>query len=177
LDSALAISHCRILATHYAARSRMKSKSPLSAGCFRSSARFLQSRESASRKSGSKLEAYEFRTKSAESGGRETNRQERTNFGRRRHVAVGRFAREARGYWRFQRAKTQQRMLVAAGLAEEGNCIPTFSQKYAAALLGDAQLSKNIRCRFRSRPQQPLASMTPTEFAEMVDNLLPSETT
>ena len=32
--------------------------------------------------------------------------------------AVRRFAREARGYWRFQRAKTRRRKLGAEGLAE-----------------------------------------------------------
>ena len=45
-------------------------------------------------------------------------RAERENFGPRRVVAVRRFVREARGYWRFQRAKTRRRMLVAVGLAE-----------------------------------------------------------
>ena len=56
-------------------------------------------------KSDSKSVAYEFRTKSAQSGGLETNGRRERISGLGRCVAVRRFSREARGYWRFQRAQ------------------------------------------------------------------------
>jgi hypothetical protein len=70
-------------------------------------------------KSDSKSAAYENRTKSAKCGGLETNglRERIRRLGQ--HLAVRRFVREARGYWRFQRGKIQRRMLVAKGLAAE----------------------------------------------------------
>ena len=79
---------------------------------------FLQSAEVAVTKSGSKSSAYEFRTKSAQSGGLETNGPRERISGLRRQIAVRRFAREALGYWRFQRGKIQRRTLAAQGLAE-----------------------------------------------------------
>jgi hypothetical protein len=58
------------------------------------------------------------RTEFAQSGGLEAiGRRERIS-GPGGSVAVQRFPREARGYWRFQRAKTPRRMLDAEGLAE-----------------------------------------------------------
>ncbi len=74
-----------------------------------------QSAEVAVEKNDSNPEAYEFRTKSSQSGGLETNGRI-SRLGRL--VAVGRFVGEARGYGRFQRDKIQRRMLVAVGLAE-----------------------------------------------------------
>jgi hypothetical protein len=47
----------------------------------------------------------------------ETNGRRERISGLGRLVAVRRFVREARGYWRFHRDKTRQRMLVAIGLA------------------------------------------------------------
>ena len=61
----------------------------------------------------SKSVAYEFRTKSAQSGGLETNGPRERISGLGRRFAVWRFTREARGYWRFQRAKIPRRKLVA----------------------------------------------------------------
>jgi hypothetical protein len=61
----------------------------------------LQSAEVCVTKSDSKLVAYEFRTKSAQSGGLETNGRRERNSGLKRCVTVRRFAREARGYWGF----------------------------------------------------------------------------
>ena len=61
------------------------------------SAIFLQSAEVASRR---KSATYEFR-KSAQSGGSETNGQRERISGFGRCVAVRRFTRRARGYWRF----------------------------------------------------------------------------
>jgi len=90
----------------------------LNAGCSRYPAISLQSAEVGATKRDSKSVAHENRTKSAKCGGLDTNgsRERISDLGGR--VAVRRFVREARGYWRFQRAKTRQRMLVAKGLAE-----------------------------------------------------------
>lgn len=63
-------------------------------------------------KSGSTSIAYEFRTKSAQSGGLETNGPRERISGLDGPVAVRRFAREARGYWASLRARRWQRMLV-----------------------------------------------------------------
>jgi hypothetical protein len=84
----------------------------------RYSAVSLQSAEVVIPKSDSKSVAYEFRTKSAQSGGLETNGRRETDLGLGQRVAMRSFAREAGGYWRFQRAKTERRMLGAEGLAE-----------------------------------------------------------
>ena len=69
-------------------------------------------------KSDSKSVAYEFRTKSAQSGGLETNGRGETISVLRDRVAVRRFVREARGYWASWRARSRQRIFVAEGLAE-----------------------------------------------------------
>ncbi len=65
---------------------------------------FLQSAEVAVAESDSKSEAYEFRTKSAQSGGLETNGRRERILGLSQRPAVQRFVREARGYWASMRA-------------------------------------------------------------------------
>jgi hypothetical protein len=80
--------------------------------------RSLQSAEVAIPKNDSRSVAYENRTKSVKCGGLETNGQRDRISGPDALPAVRRFAGEARGYWRFQRAKTRRRMLVAEGVAE-----------------------------------------------------------
>ena len=69
-------------------------------------------------KSDSKSVAYEFRTKSAQSGGLETNgpRERISGFGG--CLTVRRSLGKARGYWTSLRARKSQRMLDAEGLAE-----------------------------------------------------------
>ena len=70
---------------------------------------------------------YENRTKSAQSGGLETNGPRERISDLSRRVAVRRFSREARGYWASIRALgSQQRMLVAEGLAEGVGFEPTI---------------------------------------------------
>ena len=74
-------------------------------GRFRYPAISVQSAEVGVAKSDSKSDAYEFRTKSAQSGGLETNGPRETISGLGRRVAVRRFARESRGYWASMRAQ------------------------------------------------------------------------
>lgn len=85
-----------------------------------------QSAEVDVRKRDSKSVAYEIRTKSAESGGSETNGRRERISGLSQHVAVGRFVREARGYWASCAPESPQRVLVAEELAE-GEDLPTNS--------------------------------------------------
>lgn len=87
--------------------------------CSRFLAIILQSTEVGITKKDSKSVAYENRTKSAKCGGLETNGPRERISTPDRCRAVRRFVREACGYWRFRRAKTQRRMLVAEELAEE----------------------------------------------------------
>ena len=77
-----------------------------------------QSPEVAIPKVDSKSVAYEIRTKSGQSGGLETNEPRERIFAPDGLRAVRRFEGEARGYWRFQRAQTRRRKLLAVGLAE-----------------------------------------------------------
>jgi hypothetical protein len=77
-----------------------------------------ESAEVAVSKSDSKSGAYEFRTKSTQSGGLETDGHRERGSGLSRRVAVRRFVPEARSYWASMRAQSQQRKLVSAGLAE-----------------------------------------------------------
>jgi hypothetical protein len=78
----------------------------------RDSAIILQSAKVRVAEKDSKSSAYENRTKSTQSGGLETNsaRDRISDCGR--SAAVRRFLHEARGYWRFQRAKIRQRKLI-----------------------------------------------------------------
>ena len=78
----------------------------------------LQSAEVAVTKSDPKSVAYENRTKCPQSGGSEINGPREKISALSRRVAVGSFVREARGYWRFQRAKTRQRKFVEKEMAE-----------------------------------------------------------
>ena len=71
----------------------------LDPSCSRYPVISLQSAELTAAKSDSKSVAYEFRTKSAQSGGLETNGRGETISGLRDRVAVRRFVREAHGYW------------------------------------------------------------------------------
>src|SRR5438093_13048511 len=64
-----------------------------------------QSAEVCVTKSDSKSVTYEFRTKTAQSGGLETNGRRERISALGRCVAVRRFAREARGYWASVRAR------------------------------------------------------------------------
>jgi hypothetical protein len=73
-------------------------------------------------KSGSKSAAYEFRTKSAQSGGLETKGRRERNSGLSRPIAVRRFVRETRGYWASCALESPQRMFSANGLAEGEEC-------------------------------------------------------
>lgn len=101
--------------------------------------------------------AYANRTKLAKSGGLEKKRQERANFGPRRHAAVRRFVRKARGYWASARARKQRRTLLAKGLAEDRNPdtnillrLPrTLSQSYGV-LVGRPDIDPP-RCRYDSK--------------------------
>jgi hypothetical protein len=77
-----------------------------------------ESAEVAVSKSDSKSGGYEFRTKSTQSGGLETDGHRERGSGLSRRVAVRRFVPEARSYWASMRAQSQQRKLVSAGLAE-----------------------------------------------------------
>ena len=70
--------------------------------------------------------ACESRTKSPQSGGLETNGRRERISGRGRLVAVRRFVRDPRGYWRFQRGKIQLRTLVAEELAEREGFEPSI---------------------------------------------------
>ena len=88
----------------------------------------------------SKSVAYENRTKNAKCGGLETNRPRERISSLGGCVAVRRFVREARGYWRFQSAKTPRRMLVAAGRAEGEELYSNgLSQVCAATLRCDSK--------------------------------------
>ena len=69
-------------------------------------------------KSGLKSAAHEFRTKSAQSGGLETNGRRDGISCLSRRAAVRRFVREARGNWASMRARRLRRMFAALGLAE-----------------------------------------------------------
>jgi hypothetical protein len=77
----------------------------LRSGCSRSPAISLQSAEVTVAESDSKSGAYEFRTKSAQSGGLETNGGRERISDLSRHAAVRRFSREACGYWASMRAR------------------------------------------------------------------------
>ena len=99
----------------------------LKPGCSRCPKISFESAEVGGAKSGSISVAYEFRTKSAQSGGSETNGPRERNSGLGGCVAVRRFVREARGYWASMRARSRQRMLVAEGLAvQEGFELPVW---------------------------------------------------
>ena len=95
-----------------------RSTPALNASRFRFRAIFLQSAEAAATKNNSNSDAYENRTKSAQSEGFETNGRRERISGPKGLNAVRRFLREACGYWRFQHAKTRQRKLAAVRLAE-----------------------------------------------------------
>ena len=69
-------------------------------------------------KTDSKSVAYEFRTKSAQSGGSETDGPRERISGSGGFLAVRRSLDNARGYWASFRARKPQRMLDAEGLAE-----------------------------------------------------------
>jgi hypothetical protein len=73
----------------------------------------------------SKSVAYENCTKSAKCGGLETNGPRERISGVGRCVAVRRFVREARRYWRFQRAKTRGERWSRKDWRRERNCLPT----------------------------------------------------
>ena len=86
----------------------------------------LQSAEVAVPKNDPKSVAYENRTKTAKCGGFErTGPRERISASDGVST-VRRFAREARGYWRFRRANPRRRMLVAGGLAEREGFEPSI---------------------------------------------------
>ena len=86
--------------------------------CSRYRAISLQGAEVSVTKIDSKSVAYENRTKNAKCGGLETKQPRERISGSDGLTAVRRFCREARGYLRFQHAKTRRRMLVPEGLAE-----------------------------------------------------------
>ena len=79
----------------------------------------LQSAEVGIAKNDSKSAAYENRTKSAQSGGLETNGPRERISGLTGSTQCGGFRAKARGYWRFQRDKSRRRKLVSEGLAEQ----------------------------------------------------------
>jgi hypothetical protein len=87
-------------------------------GHSRCSAIFLQSAEVGISESDSKSTAYKNRTKSAKCGGLETNAPREKISRPDGCAAVRRFVREARGYWRFENGKIQQRDFAAEELAE-----------------------------------------------------------
>ena len=105
----------------------------LDSGCSRYPAIFLQSAEVGVSKNDSKSVAYEFRTKSAQSGGLETNGRRERISGLSRRGAVRRFSREARGYWRFY-ARQNPAEKVGRGRTGGGSGIRTHvtvSRKHA----------------------------------------------
>jgi hypothetical protein len=107
----------------------------------------LQSAEVGVTKIDSKSVAYKNRTKNAKCGGLETNAPRERISGLGERVAVRRFVREGRGYWRFQRAKTRQRMLVAEGLAEREGfelAMQFFEDSGDCKMLRKGQISNNI---------------------------------
>jgi hypothetical protein len=74
---------------------------------FRYSAKSPQSPEVAALKNGSIPRTYGNHTKSAQSGGLETNGRRDRNLSFSRPVAVLRFVREARGYWASMRTQAR----------------------------------------------------------------------
>ncbi len=86
----------------------------------------LQSAEVGVPKNESKSAVYENRTKSVESEGLERNGPRERISASERVIAVRRFVREARGYWRVHRAKSRQRKLFAEGLAVGGELTPNL---------------------------------------------------
>ena len=82
-----------------------RSTPALDSSCPRCREISCESAEVCITKSDSKSVAYEFRTKSAQSGGLETNGRRERISGLGRCVAVRRFVREARGYWASMRAQ------------------------------------------------------------------------
>src|SRR5208282_2291826 len=88
-------------------KSLVQSRSALSLYRFRYPAISLQSAEVTVWKGHSKSIAYEFRTRSVQSGGLETNRPRERISGLGGCAAVRRFSREPRGYWTFMRARSR----------------------------------------------------------------------
>ncbi len=95
-----------------------QSAAELDPGRSRSPTISLQSAELAYPKNDSKSAAYEIRTKSAQSGGLETNRSRESISALRQPVAVRRFSCEVPDYWASMPAQSRRRMFVAEGLAE-----------------------------------------------------------
>jgi hypothetical protein len=111
LPTALATSHegqgraSRKSAAELFRRQSLFPERELDASRSRYSAISLQSAEVAAPKKDSKSVAYEIRTKSAKSGGLETNGRRERISAPRRGAEVRRFVREGRGYWAFVRAR------------------------------------------------------------------------
>ena len=99
-------------------KTAVRSTPALDSSSSRYPAIILQSAAVSVAKNESISATYENRTKTAKCGGLETNGPRERISGPDGCAAVRRFVREARGYWQFQRAKTQRRMLVSEGLAE-----------------------------------------------------------
>ena len=92
----------------------------------------FQSAKVAIAESDSNSVAYENHTNSAKSEGLEKIGWRERSSASDRVGAVRRFAREALGYWRFQRAKIQRRIWSRKGWRRERNWKRTFSTCFSA---------------------------------------------